>query len=582
MTGRAPATKQRFVPFGRYLLLELIAMGGMAEVFLAKRFTDDEVSDLIAVKRIRPALARNDAFIRMFLDEARIAARLDHPGIVSTLELGRIGQSHYLAMDYVWGKDLLNVMRRVKLLGAQLSSSWVAWVGMGMCEALHHAHELTDRHGTSMALIHRDVSPQNVLVSFDGVVKLIDFGIAKANARSTQTQAGVLKGKVGYMSPEQVAGAKIDRRSDLFAVGTCLYELLTLRTLFARENAFEAMENVRYVRAAPIQESRPDLPDALVAILKRAHAADPAERWQTAREMSQALRGYLSDHDPNFDRESAVGWMRDAFRKEFHEERGRLDAFDQIGRPQVVRAEPTHRNSVTELQIERAKDPEAPKWDETGETVLSDDEYERGAERPEPSRAAEDEGPTEIFFRQGDLSEPGLASANADPFQADGSVDVSLDPSQIDSGIMERLLPVQDQESPEDKAAVAREPTQRTRASDVTIDPPRRRPASTGDWLARIGVATVLLCLGAAAVYGYTLSSETSSIEVRTTPEVAGIVLLDGVQHGTTPTSIEDVAEGTHELTVIAVGFEDSHQDVHVTESSSVMVEVQLTPVAPP
>ncbi len=573
--------KRRFVPFGRYLLLERIAVGGMAEVYLAKRFDDGEVSDLLAIKRIRPALARNDEFIRMFLDEAKIAARLDHPSIVRTLELGRIGRSHYLALDFVWGKDLLQIMRRVKLLGAQLSSSFVAWVGIGMCEALHHAHEMTDRHGSSMGLIHRDVSPQNVLISFDGVVKLIDFGIAKANVRSTETQAGVLKGKVGYMSPEQVAGAPVDRRSDLFAVGTCLYELLTLRTLFARENAFEAMENVRFVRAKPLQELRAELPDALVEILRRAHAADPDERWQTGREMSNALRGFLSDADPSYDRVSAVGWIRDAFRKEFHGERGRLDAFDQLGRAQVVSAEGGRRNSVTDLQIEQAQAPAQPEWDTTGDAIISD--------APVPAiddEATPEDGPTEIFFRQGEVSQPGAAEPSSggrtsDPFRAEGGldddVDVSLDPSQIDSAIIERLLPPRSV-----KAEVAREDTQRVRAADRDIEPPRRGPRSGRVWLTRIGIGLALLLVGAAGTYAYSTLIVEASIEVRTEPDVGATVLLDGVQRGTAPLRIDNVSQGSHQLTIVAAGYRDAHREIDVSSNTERMVEVLLVPAAPP
>ena len=580
MKGRnAKSVPPRFIPFGRYLLLERLAVGGMAEVYLAKRFDDDgTVSNLIAVKRILPALAQNDEFIRMFLDEAKIAARLDHPGIVQILELGRIGRSHYLAMDFVWGKDLLGIMRRVKLLGAQPSPSFVAWVGVGMCEALYYAHEKRDRHGQAMGLIHRDVSPQNVLVSFDGVVKLIDFGIAKAQSRTTQTQAGVLKGKIGYMSPEQIEGATVDSRSDLFAVGTCLYELLTLRTLFARENAFDAMENVRHVRAKPLRELRPDVPESLAEILLRAHAANPDERWQTAREMSNALRGFLSDNDPSYDRIRAVTWMRDAFRKEFGEERGRLDAFDQLGRVQVVRADEGRRNSATDLEIERTSDPAPPDWDNSLETVLT----ETPIPSMDPHAAPPEDGPTEVFFRHGDSSAAGVNSSPAlAPAQEMEDVDVSLDPSEINSAIIQRMLPPAEkaEEAEEEKAKRTREATQLTFTETADVRG-KKKPLSSTGWFLRIAAALALLAIGAAGAYLYVSKGARASIEVRTRPAVGAIVLLDGQQQGSAPMRIEHVAAGAHELTIIAPGYQDSQRTLQVNRDMALMVEVLLTPVA--
>ncbi|MCA9604328.1 MAG: serine/threonine protein kinase [Myxococcales bacterium] len=570
--SQRPSSPPRLQPFGRYLLLERIAVGGMAEVYLAKRF-DDGVSDLIAIKRIKPSLAENDDFIRMFLHEAKIAARLSHPGVARILELGRIGRSHYLAMDFVWGKDLLQLMRRAKLLGTQLSPAFVAWIGAGMLDALDAAHRLTDPRGERMGLIHRDVSPQNVLVSFDGVVKLIDFGIAKAQSRNSDTQAGVLKGKVGYMSPEQVTAGPVDHRSDLFAVGTCLYELLTLRTLFARENALEALENVKHVRAAPLLEARPDVPEALAAIIERAHAADPAARWSSAAEMADALRAFLASHDASFDRITAVTWMRDAFRKELVGERVRLDAFDQLGRAQITSAEEPRRNSATDLEIVGDDDPLD--WDQLGETIISDEPIPFVDGAP-PA----DEGPVEVFYHR-DPSAPGYI---------DDDVDVSLEPSQIDSAVIEKLLPSADYAAAADaaahaaeaKAAAAREPTQPTPIERDPIRPPAPPgKAGAASWLFRGLVALLLLGVGAGGYYLYLASTVTASIEVRTEPNVAAVVLLDGTQRGTAPVRLDHVSEGHHVVTVVAPGYEDATRELEVTSNATVMLELTLVPRAP-
>ena len=409
----------RFVPFGRYLLLEQIAVGGMAEVFLAKRFERGAVSDLLALKRILPSLAEDDDFIRMFLDEARIAARLDHPGIVRIRELGRVGKSHYLAMDHVWGKDLLGIMRRCRLLGAHLKPLFVAWVGAAMCEALDHAHEMRGDDGQPMDLVRRDVSPQNVLVAFDGAVKIIDFGVAKARTRlARRSLTGVLKGKTGYMSPEQLGGGLVDRRSDLFGLGTCLYELCTLSTLFARESTLETMENVKHVRVQPVRQLRGDVPEELERILQRAHAANPDERWQSAREMQLALERFLGIEDPEYGRDAAASWMRDAFRKEFQLERARLHKLDQLGRPQIIDA--SRDGTASDVMIPDTGERSGPPRIEDRTTLIT------GAPTLDEALAP-DERPTEIFLRY---------EAEASP-----SDHVELSPAQIDETNLQRLAP---------------------------------------------------------------------------------------------------------------------------------------------
>jgi serine/threonine protein kinase len=578
----------RFVPFGKYLLLERIAIGGMAEVYLAKSFESGHPSELLAVKRILPSLAADQDFIRMFLDEAKIAGGLTHPGIVQIRELGRIGAAHYLAMDFVWGKDLLQIARRCRLLGTQLSPAFVAWVGAGICEALAYAHEKRDRRGEPMNLIHRDISPQNVLVSFDGKVKLIDFGIAKAQSRTTQTQAGVLKGKVGYMSPEQVRGEALDPRSDLFAVGTSLYELLTLRSLFARENTFETMENVKDVRARPVRELRPDVPEELERILSRALTLRREDRWQSARELQHALLGFLNLVEPGFDRVAAVTWIRDAFRKELHAERVRLEAFDQIGRPQIAPADEPRRHSVTDLEITGIGGVPPPDWDEEGETLVYAEPIPFvDSEPPDP-------GPSEVFFRSqiekaANAESERAASPSSSPrlqavepttrpaelppppvgLLADG--DVSLAPAQINSGIIRQLMPTGDE-----KSTAAREPTTRhryDRQSDA--DPPRRRKKSMAG---SIAAAVALLVVGAVAAYAYVTMAADAQIEVRTTPDVGAIVLLDGAARGTAPLRLERVRPGRHVLTLVADGYEDVRREIELGPNGAAVIDVVLTP----
>ncbi len=590
MTPLAATDKPRFAEFGHYLLLERLAVGGMAEVYLAKRFDPGgEVSDLLAIKRILPRLARDGEFIRMFLDEAKIAGRLHHPSIVRIQELGRIGKSHYLAMDYVWGKDLLAIIRRCRLLGARLSPSFVAYVGARMCEALHAAHTARDRHGEPMNVIHRDVSPQNVLVSFDGIVKLIDFGIAKAQARLSNTQSGLLKGKIGYMSPEQIATGAVDLRSDLFAVGTCMYELLTLRALFARENSFDAMENVRAARAAPIRDLRADVPEALEAILAKALSREPEGRYSTAFDMQRALDDYLASHDPDFDRLAAVTWIRDAFRKELFAEQRHLDALDQIGRPQLSPADPPRLNTATDLEIPAERTvPAAEPWRDTNEHAIVE---------AEPIRLEDDEdddAPTEVFFTAGEGSEapppgpepadPGpaaLGPAALEPTPLSESDDISWDPAQLNSGMIARLVPeeVRAAEEQARRRQAAREPTSRHVAA--TADP-EEKPKSGGRWLGRVAMGLVLLLVGAGGTFAWLQLTATARVEVRTEPSVGATVLFDGVVQGPAPVALENVEPGRHVVTIIAPGYVDETRELEVSGHSTAHLDVALRSIDDP
>jgi serine/threonine-protein kinase len=395
-----PAPK--LVPFGKYLLLERVAVGGMAEVWLAKRVQGEGVSELLAIKRILPNLSADAEFIKMFVDEARIAGQLQHPGIVPMHELGRIGQSFYIAMEYVWGRDLLQVLRTVKAAGERISPATAAYVGARLCEALHYAHVKTDKSGKPLELVHRDVSPQNVLISFDGKVKLIDFGIAKATSRTTQTQAGTLKGKVGYMSPEQVRGVPVDARSDLFAVGTLLYEMLTVRPLFARGNNFEAMNRVRDADVPPLGERAPDCPPALAAIVMRALSKEPEKRHATAQDMQRELTVFLAGHASSFERYELATWLRRIYEDEFVREKARLDALDSIGRPAMAPVAKRQANPVTSLEIASVSIFDAA--DDDDETQVAE---QAPLHVPVPR---EPEGPSEVFFHRDEVVQVGEAN----------------------------------------------------------------------------------------------------------------------------------------------------------------------------
>ncbi len=235
-------------PFGRYELLERISAGGMAEVFRAR---DTERDVVVALKRILPQIAEDDEFIEMFEDEARIASQLEHPHIARTLDFGKIDGAYYIAFEFVNGRDLRSLYDRCVRSGERPSLAFLLYVFARIGEGLAYAHARKDASGAPISIVHRDVSPQNIIVSFDGDVKLIDFGIAKAAGKLSRTVVGTLKGKFGYMAPEQIRGTEIDSRADLFSMGICMWELLTLERLFNAENELLVLEKVRSATIAP-------------------------------------------------------------------------------------------------------------------------------------------------------------------------------------------------------------------------------------------------------------------------------------------------------------------------------------------
>jgi len=219
------------IQFGKYWLLDRVNVGGMAEVWKAKAFGVEGFERLLAVKRILPNIAEDEEFITMFIDEAKIAVQLNHANIAQIFDLGKVDDSYFIALEFVHGKDVRGIYDRCKQKPVDgmpnMPIAQACFIIMKACEGLDYAHNKRDAQGKELHLVHRDVSPQNVLISYEGEVKIIDFGIAKAAGKASKTQQGILKGKFGYMSPEQVRGLPLDRRSDIFSLGICLYELLT-------------------------------------------------------------------------------------------------------------------------------------------------------------------------------------------------------------------------------------------------------------------------------------------------------------------------------------------------------------------
>ena len=318
------------IVFGKYLLLERISVGGMAEVFKAKYFGEEGFEKILAIKRILPSMMEDDQFIRMFVDEAKIAGELSHPNIGQIFELGKIEDVHFIAMEFVWGKDVLQIQNRIRRLRQKMPLDMAAYIASRVCEGLDYAHHKTDAGGREMHIIHRDVSPQNILVSYSGEVKIIDFGIAKARSRSSKTQAGVLKGKFGYMSPEQVRGMTLDQRSDIFSIGTLLYEMVTGERLFTGETDFATLDKVRNADVIPPSQVNPAVPPELDTIIMHALRREPDERYQWASDMQEDLAAYVRAGTPIFSSKPLGGGVRKMFDAERKREMSRLEEYNKI------------------------------------------------------------------------------------------------------------------------------------------------------------------------------------------------------------------------------------------------------------
>jgi TonB family protein len=284
--------------FGQYVLLEKIATGGMAEVWKARMRGVEGFQKIVAIKKILPHLSDNQDFIEMFVDEAKLAAQLNHNNIIHIYDLGKIQSSYYIAMEYIDGYDLKNILKKAQERDQPLSVEIALFVASKIAAALDYAHRKRDFEDKEMGLVHRDVSPQNVLISEEGDIKLCDFGIAKAASKASHTQAGALKGKLQYMSPEQAWGRNIDKRSDIFALATVLFEMLTARKLFAGDNELSILDQVREARVTAPSQFNDEVTPEIDAIVLKALQKDPANRYQTAGEMQRDLDAVLYNFKP--------------------------------------------------------------------------------------------------------------------------------------------------------------------------------------------------------------------------------------------------------------------------------------------
>jgi len=278
----------------RYTITERVDQGGMAEVFRGVAESLQGFKKNVAIKRILPDLIKNKKFVKMFLDEARLSLYLQHANIVQVFDIGQTENSYFLVMEFVDGANLKALLQRLKQRGRRMEIAHAIYILLECCKGLNYAHHLENPEtGEPLHLVHRDISPPNILVSKMGEVKLVDFGLAKANSQLESTDPGVVKGKFSYLSPEAASGLEVDHRADVFAVGILLWEMFTGRRLFYGESDYQTVELVRQARIPSLAALNPDIEPELEGIVRKALARNPDERYHTAADLGDALAQYL-------------------------------------------------------------------------------------------------------------------------------------------------------------------------------------------------------------------------------------------------------------------------------------------------
>ena len=280
---------------GKYEVLRRIASGGMAEIFLGRFSGIEGIERLVVLKRIMPSLARTKHYVRMFLDEARITAGLHHPNIVQIHDIGDEDGIPFFAMELLKGHDVRKVTRTAEEKGIALGLEQGLTIAINVCAALHYAHEASGADGRALNIVHRDVSPHNIFITYDGSVKLMDFGIAKSDSRRVRTRTGALKGKITYMSPEQCRQDLVDRRSDVFSLGIVLWELTTGKRLYKRESELDVLKAIVENDAKSPSEAKKDYPAELERIVMRALHRNPVRRYHTVQDLQLALESFARE-----------------------------------------------------------------------------------------------------------------------------------------------------------------------------------------------------------------------------------------------------------------------------------------------
>jgi eukaryotic-like serine/threonine-protein kinase len=398
---------------GPYRVVDEIGVGGMASVHLARMDGPGGFQKWVAIKRIHPHLVEDETFVNMFLDEARVAARISHPNVATVFELGKHQDTYWIAMEYLHGEPLREVMRHTEEVGQPMPPEIACRVIADAAEGLHAAHELLGRDGEKLGLVHRDVTPHNLFVTYDGSTKVVDFGIAKHSSRTANTRAGTLKGKLAYMAPEQVRGEQLDRRTDVFALGVVLWELTTGRRLFRMDSDMETLAKVQACVVPQPGRMVRGYPADLEAIVMKALARARIERQQTARELSRALQSWLMRRGQFVGGDEVAAYMASIFGDRLQERDAHLRWAADV---------------TQTVDIDEAEPPAARRPREDATTLSYGDSdvqlappAARGAPREEEASPAHDADDTVVCDPMPDMDDLLLAAAPSPPPHAPAS-----------------------------------------------------------------------------------------------------------------------------------------------------------------
>lgn len=346
------------IPFGKYILLDKLATGGMAEIFVAMARGLGGFEKILVIKRILPHHSSNKEFLSMFFDEARILVQLNNSNIVQVYDFGEVNGHYYLALEYVEGKNLREILARVQELGEKIPLEHSLFLTSEIAKGLDYAHRKKDEKTHSpLSIVHRDVSPQNILVSYEGEAKLIDFGIAQAVHVKEDTESGVLKGKFGYMSPEQARGDRVDYHSDIFSCGIVLYELLTCQRLFSGETDLEILEKIKKCHVPMPSLYNSDIPEEVENIVFCALHSDREKRFDKALDLQKALVHYLSKINPGYTSYDLGSYVKKIFAHDVLEQKKRMkdiiSLIQEIGGDDLIRIQKPPHSVETYLEGEK-------------------------------------------------------------------------------------------------------------------------------------------------------------------------------------------------------------------------------------
>ncbi|HJL17999.1 MAG TPA: protein kinase [Sandaracinaceae bacterium LLY-WYZ-13_1] len=548
-SGRPPDAPPRQLPtigtFGPYAIVGRLALGGMAEILLAREESEGAGSRYLVVKRILAEYEKDDAFVEMFLDEARVMMRLKHPNVVHVYKFGQQEGTHFIAMEWVHGASLGKLIRRSRKTGGVPVAMACKIVAM-VAEALDHAHMAKADDGRPMGIVHRDVTPDNIMISYDGAVKLLDFGIAKAEARAHKTQAGVVKGKFAYMAPEQCRAKELDHRVDVFALGVCLYEALTGRPLYRRETEFETMEAIVRGPIPKLSDRMKNAPPELERIIQRCLAKTPDDRFATAGELQEELDHFIAKRGEVVSARKIKALMDKLFKEE--QRRGPMVDTTPFGSS-------FHMGSdVSGYAFETGDGDALP------ELPTPDFEPAPPATPPYQGDAMDNPRPgVPLSARAGaSLVTPDPVGGAAHPLSKDRRPAPTAPPGWKDVGV------------------------------------PERGGAGGGGSLTWIGLAIVALAVAGGAVFfgmEYLQPEETGPVAHGPTEVLTGSMIMeseptgatlfvDGEERGTTPVNVDDLSTGSHRVRLELEGYEPHEGTVEIRASRTAMIEQTLEPAA--